>query len=136
MSVVNIKSKLSSLVQKTSDSELLPTKNTNATPSILSKNLRIKGELVSSGMVEIEGLIDGNITGNSVILREGAEVEGEIVAESLIIKGSFRGNIKAKNVSISSKARVFGVIEYVCLAVEDGASIEGQFKKFETKSPS
>ena len=136
MSVVNIKSKISSLVHKSSDSELLPAKNNNATPSILSKSLKIRGDLVSSGMIEIEGIIDGNISSNSIILREEAEVEGEMIAESIIIKGSFRGNIRAKNISISSKARVFGAIEYVCLAVEDGASIEGLFIKLDVKPSS
>ena len=136
MSLANIKSKLNSLAQRGSDSELLPAKNSNSTPSILSNSLKVRGDLISSGMIEIEGLIDGNISSNSVILREDAQVEGEIIAESVIIKGSFRGNIRAKNISISSKAKVFGAIEYMCLAVEDGASIEGQFKKFEVKPTS
>jgi cytoskeletal protein CcmA (bactofilin family) len=136
MSVVNIKSKISSLINQNSDSALLVAKNNNATPSILSKSLKIRGDLVSSGMIEIEGIVDGNISSNSIILREDAEVEGEMIAESVIIKGSFRGNIRAKNINISSKAKVFGAIEYVCLAVEDGASIEGQFKKLEIKPSS
>ncbi len=135
MLLADIKSKLSSLVQNNSDSELSPIKtNNNSTPSILSKTLKVRGDIVSSGMIEIEGMVDGNINSNSIILREDANVEGEIIAESIIIKGSFRGNIRAKNLSISSKAKVFGAIEYVCLAVEDGASIEGQFKKLDIKS--
>lgn len=134
MSVANIKSKISSLVHKDSDSGIVPAKGHNSTPSILSKSLKIRGDLVSNGMIEIEGLIDGNINSNSVILREDAVVEGEIIAESVIIKGSFRGNIRAKNISIASKAKIFGAVEYACLAVEDGASIEGQFKKLEIKS--
>jgi cytoskeletal protein CcmA (bactofilin family) len=135
MSISNLRSKISSLVQDSSNNDLVPTKsNLKSTPSILSKDLKIQGDLTSSGLIEIEGIISGNIKGNSVILREDARVEGEIIAESVNIKGSFNGNIKAKNINISSKAKITGLIEYVSLAVEDGACIEGQFKKLNLKS--
>lgn len=102
-----------------------------ATPTILSNDLEIQGDLVSQGLIEIEGKVKGVIKGNSVIIREDGLVEGEIISQSLNIRGKFQGNIKAKNISISSKATVNGNIEYNTLCVEDGASIDGQFKKIE-----
>lgn len=100
------------------------------TPAIISRDLTIEGNLNSTGMIEIEGTVKGSIQGNAVILREECFVEGAISADSLSIRGRFEGSIKAKNLSISSKARVHGDIEYDSLCVEDGASIDGQFKRF------
>lgn len=109
--------------------------NGKATPTILSRDLKIEGDITSLGLIEIEGAIKGTIRGNVVIIRENGVVEGDLIAESLNIRGNFLGNIRAKTISVSSKAVINGVIEYQTLCVEDGASIDGQFKKvsFEEK---
>ena len=99
-------------------------------PSIIASNLSIEGTINSTGTIEIEGYIKGNIIGNSISIRETGKVEGEISANQVNIRGKFTGNIKAKNLNIFSKAKVFGEIAYQNLTVEDGASIDGQFKKF------
>ena len=99
-------------------------------PSIIASNLSIEGIINSTGTIEIEGYIKGNIIGNSISIRETGKVEGEISANQVNIRGKFTGNIKAKNLNIFSKAEVFGEIAYQNLTVEDGASIDGQFKKF------
>ncbi|MCE3255863.1 MAG: hypothetical protein K0R25_1357 [Rickettsiaceae bacterium] len=102
-------------------------------PSIIAKDAKIKGEIYSSGMVEIEGEIEGHINSNSIIIREEGIVCGEIVADSINIRGSFNGNIQARNINVFSKARIVGNLEYQSLSVEDGASIDGQFKQLSTK---
>lgn len=137
MQIANLKAKVSSIVQGDNDNntnslgkkiEIIST-NFKATPTILARDLQIEGTLISSGLIEIEGHINGTIKGNSVIIREGGSMEGDLFAESLSIKGRFEGNIKAKNINISSKAKLHGTIEYQSLSVEDGACIDGQFKQ-------
>lgn len=105
--------------------------NFKNTPTIIARDLKIEGELVSTGLIEIEGHIKGTINGNSVILREDGFVEGLIIAESLSIRGKFEGTIKAQHLEIASAANIVGTIEYSSLSVEDGACIDGQFKKFD-----
>ncbi|MBU6140944.1 MAG: polymer-forming cytoskeletal protein [Proteobacteria bacterium] len=141
MQIANLKSKLISVAQNNSSSEGSITRrlemlssNFKTTPTIIAKDLTVEGSLTSSGVVEIEGNIKGLINGNYVILREGCFVEGSIISESLNIRGRFDGSIKAKNISISSKANVHGEIEYDSLIVEDGACIDGQFKRLKTTS--
>jgi len=103
--------------------------NFKSTPTIISKDLKIQGELFSGGIIEIQGAINGTINGNSVILREDGVITGTVFAENFNIRGRFEGNIKAKYISISGKARVRGEVEYETLSVEDGANIDGYFKK-------
>lgn len=132
MSIVN---KFSDLLKTGSnDSSLSKTfetlsSNFKSTPTIIARDLKIEGTLNSSGLIEIEGNIKGNINGNSVVLREDGIIEGEVIAESLNIRGKFNGTVRAKNISITSKAKVTGLIEYGSLSVEDGAYIDGQFKQ-------
>lgn len=135
MSLVDLKTKKSSIIKNIHDKENSISKKLELighgfkyTPTILARDLKIDGVVTSVGLIEIEGSVKGIINGNSVILRENCFVEGTIIAESLIIKGKFEGSIRAKNISISSKARISGEIEYESLVVEDGAYIDGQFK--------
>lgn len=100
-----------------------------STPTILSQDLKIEGDITSLGLVEIEGFVKGTIKGKKIIIREEGAVEGEIHAENLTIKGKFDGTIKAKAINASDRAVITGNIEYNTLSVEDGASIDGQFKK-------
>lgn len=134
MQIANIKSKV--VVSQTGSSNdnsiskrlEVMSANFKSTPTIIARDLKIEGEIISAGLIEIEGVVKGTIKGNSVILREEGYVEGTIIAESLSIRGKFDGTIRAKNISITSKAKVIGNIEYGSLSVEDGASIDGQFK--------
>jgi cytoskeletal protein CcmA (bactofilin family) len=139
MPIASLKAKVNSLMQNNSSDNDNNTSlgrkiehisaNFKATPTILAKDLKIEGDISSAGLIEIEGFVKGNIKGNSVIIREGGNMEGELMAESLSVKGKFSGTIRAKNINISSKARITGVVEYCSLSVEDGACIDGQFKQ-------
>jgi cytoskeletal protein CcmA (bactofilin family) len=103
-------------------------------PSIIAKDLKIEGTLSSEGEVEIEGSVKGVINSKSVIIRETGIVDGEIFASHLSIKGKFRGKIISDNINISSKGDIEGEIEYQTLNVEDGACIDGKFKKIKNSN--
>jgi len=132
MSIAKIRSKLNSVNNNQVGIKLgAITTNLKSTPTIIARDLTIEGQVDSKGLIEIEGNIRGTINGNSIIIREEGVVEGNIFSEFLNIRGRFQGTIKAKNISVSSKAKIIGDIEYGSLAVEDGASIDGQFKKIQ-----
>jgi cytoskeletal protein CcmA (bactofilin family) len=142
MSIANIKSKLATAANGgvegeksiTRKLEMLSSSNFKTTPTIIARDMTIEGNLHSTGVIEIEGNVKGIVKSESIILREECFVEGSIISENLNIRGRFEGSIKAKNISISSKGRVHGEIEYDSLSVEDGASIDGQFKRLNASS--
>jgi len=105
-----------------------------STPTIIARDVCIEGEIRSTGLIEVEGKINGTINGNAVVIRESGYVEGTITAESVIVKGEINGNLNAKSVSVTSKAKVVGNIDYGSLSVEDGACIDGSFKKIPKES--
>jgi cytoskeletal protein CcmA (bactofilin family) len=108
--------------------------NKSETPSILSKGFQMQGDILSSGVLEIEGKVKGLIKGSSIVIREGGLVDGRIDSDCVSVYGSFSGDIKANNINIFKKAKIVGNIEYKCLSVEDGASIDGQFKRINVHS--
>jgi len=134
MSIVKLKSKLNTVNNNSVGKKIgAITSSLKSTTTIIARDLIVEGQVNSAGLIEIEGTIRGTINGNSVVLREEGVIEGLVYAEFLNIRGRFEGSIKAKNISVSSKAKIIGDIEYDSLAVEDGASIDGQFKKSQYK---
>ena len=99
--------------------------------SIISKGLLLKGNLVSDGLLEVEGQIDGNVKGNEITIRETGSITGKLVANVVNIKGNFEGVIRSQKINISGKAVIKGTLEYVALCVEDGASIIGDLKRMD-----
>jgi len=94
-------------------------------PSIISSDLVIVGTLTSTGDVQIDGRVDGDIRSGSVTLGEKANFEGDIVAEDVTIRGRLKGAIRARKVSLTGTSHVEGTVLHEALAVEAGAFFEG-----------
>jgi cytoskeletal protein CcmA (bactofilin family) len=98
-------------------------------PSIVSADLTIRGNLSGKGDVQVEGKVFGRIEAGNLVVAEGGEVEGDIVAKAVAISGTVRGSIKAGTVTLSSTARVQGGVLHDILAIEAGAQLEGECKR-------
>jgi cytoskeletal protein CcmA (bactofilin family) len=67
------------------------------------------------------------ISSHSLILGEGARVEGQIEGNHVVIAGKFDGVIFAKGrVEIQAKGVVMGEIHSPCLVIEPGGIFDGQ----------
>lgn len=100
-------------------------------PSIVSADLRIEGDLHSVGDLQIDGVVNGDISSKTLTVGEGAEVHGAIEAESLRICGTVEGEVTAKVVVLTKTARVYGDVRHESLSVEAGALIHGFCKRLD-----
>jgi cytoskeletal protein CcmA (bactofilin family) len=98
-------------------------------PSIISASLRIVGNLVSDGDVQVDGTIEGDVTSRSLTVSENASITGQVEAETVRIHGTIRGQIKATNVAMGQTAKVVGDVVHANLVIESGAFIEGHCKR-------
>lgn len=96
-----------------------------AAPSIISNDLVVIGTLTSTGDIQIDGRVDGDIRSGSVTIGEKANFEGEIVAEECTIRGRVQGIVRARKVHLSGTCHMEGTILHESLAVEIGAFFEG-----------
>src|SRR5215471_18304565 len=69
-----------------------------AAPSIISPDLKIKGDLICNGDIQIDGSIEGDVVSRTITVGEGADVRGAISGESARICGSDNGQIKGTTV--------------------------------------
>jgi cytoskeletal protein CcmA (bactofilin family) len=104
----------------------------SSVPSIISPDLRINGDMVCSGDIQIDGWVEGDIQSRNVTVGEGATVHGAIQAENVKICGIVNGQIRADNVVLEKTARVTGDILHKSLSIEQGAFLEGMCKRIDS----
>lgn len=105
-------------------------------PSIISSSLRIVGDLVSEGDVQVDGLIEGDVKARTLTVSEGAAVHGQINADEVCIRGKVEGQITAQKVELGHSARVSGDVVHVELSIESGAFLEGHCRHLEEMAQS
>ena len=98
-------------------------------PSIISKDMNILGNIISDGNIDFNGTIQGNIRCNTLTIRANGTVHGDIVANHVHVYGKVTGLIRVKNAEFYESCRVEGVIMHETLTIEDGAFIDGKFKR-------
>jgi cytoskeletal protein CcmA (bactofilin family) len=96
-----------------------------AAPSILSLDLQVTGDIVTSGELHVSGSVKGDITAKKVTIGEGGSVIGAIETESALVAGALTGRLTASSIMLAATARVVADITHVALTIEQGAVFDG-----------
>ncbi len=98
--------------------------------TLLGKGSEFEGKLSFEGQVRIDGKYSGQIsTKDTLVIGEGAKVNAEILAGTVIVNGTVEGNIRATvMVELHPPARVKGSIESPALSIDKGVIFEGTCK--------
>ena len=97
--------------------------------SVLSSDLHVVGNLKTTGDINIEGTIDGDIRAHLLTVGEPATIRGEIIADDVVIHGRIVGRVRGLKVRLTSTARVEGDIIHKTIAIESGAHFEGSVQR-------
>jgi cytoskeletal protein CcmA (bactofilin family) len=76
-------------------------------------------------------LVTSRVHASAVEIAEGAQMEGDVVAEELTIGGHVKGTIHANRVKLNNTAVVEGDIFHRTLAIEENARFEGMSRRQE-----
>lgn len=94
--------------------------------TIIGAQLTIDGDVECHGDVQIFGLVEGNVRGETVIVEYGGLVEGGVFAQKLVIAGSVNGPVTATDIRVEGTAKIIGNITHNMLTIEPGAILEGR----------
>lgn len=97
--------------------------------SVLSADLVIKGNLKTTGDIQIEGTVEGDIRAHLLTVGEGATVKGEVMADDVVVNGRVVGRVRGLKVRLTSTAKVEGDIVHKTIAIESGAHFEGSVQR-------
>lgn len=93
--------------------------------SVIADDLHIKGELTTSGDIELKGTIVGDVTCRTLLIAEDAKVEGTAKAEKVVVRGSVEGKVHGIRVTLASSAKVKGELVCKALSVDEEAYFDG-----------
>jgi cytoskeletal protein CcmA (bactofilin family) len=103
------------------------TPGSNAGRSVLGADLRITGEVVTTGSVEVLGEIEGNITAHGLIIGQEGRVKGSVKADTVEVKGKLDGKVACQNFTLRSSAAVKADVTTSGIVIESGAAMDGRF---------
>jgi cytoskeletal protein CcmA (bactofilin family) len=98
-------------------------------PSIIGEDLTISGNVNSKGEIQVDGDIQGDINCGSLLLGDKSHVNGNVVAEDVVVRGRVVGSIRGLRVTLQAQSHVEGDIFHQSLAIEQGAYFEGKSRR-------
>jgi cytoskeletal protein CcmA (bactofilin family) len=96
--------------------------------SVISKALKITGQLESTENIQIDGEIDGDVRGVHVKVGQHAKVKGSVYGEEVELAGTVEGKIEAKKVLLMSSAHMSGDVIHQDISIQSGAYIAGHLR--------
>ena len=96
--------------------------------SVISKALKITGELESTEDIQIDGQIEGDVRGVGVKIGQNAKVKGTVYGDEVELAGTIEGKIEAKKVILTATARMTGDVWHQEIKIDSGAYISGNLK--------
>ena len=99
--------------------------------SVLSSDLTVVGNLKTTGDIQVEGTVEGDIRAHLLTVGETATIRGEIVADDIVVNGRVIGRVRGLKVRLTATARVEGDIVHKTIAIESGAHFEGSVQRQE-----
>ena len=100
-------------------------------PSVISTDLKVEGNLITSGDIQVEGQIEGDIRAHLLTVGQSAQISGEVIADDIVVHGHVKGRVRGLKVRLTSSAQVEGDIIHKTIAIESGAHFEGSVQRAE-----
>lgn len=97
--------------------------------SVLSTDLHVSGNMKTTGDIQVEGTVEGDIRAHLLTIGETATIKGEVIADDVVINGRIVGRVRGLKVRLTSTARVEGDIIHKTIAIESGAHFEGSVQR-------
>ena len=100
--------------------------------SLVADNMAIKGDVLFSGGLRVDGRIDGNVVSESntnglLVLSEAGTINGSVRTYDAVINGTISGDLEVEHfLELQANARVTGNITYRQLQLECGATVDGK----------
>jgi cytoskeletal protein CcmA (bactofilin family) len=103
----------------------------------LGKETTFSGTMRFERSLKIEGRFQGRIlSAGALYIEQGAEVDADIDVGSVVIAGTVRGNVTARDrVELLASARLYGDVRTAKLKIADGVVFEGKCEMIKDAAP-
>src|SRR6266536_5803596 len=108
------------------------------TSSCIGSGMSIVGNIECNGPAQLFGRIKGDVRASDLLIGDGAQVEGSVIAQDVTVCGRVKGTIRAVRVKLQDGGVVEGDIFHRSLTIEENSLFEGSSRRVEnpTDAPS
>ena len=99
--------------------------------STIGEDLTIIGDVTSRGALHLNGQVQGDVHCVALVLGENAQLEGNVVADDVVVRGCLIGSVRALRVTLESKSHVEGNVVHKSLSIERDTHFEGESRPSE-----
>jgi cytoskeletal protein CcmA (bactofilin family) len=100
--------------------------NTPSHLTIIAQGVEINGNLVTTGEVQLDGVLKGDVRCGALTIGEGGVLLGSVISERAVVRGTVQGLIHSKAVILERTAQVTGDVTQETLTVQEGAQVDGR----------
>jgi cytoskeletal protein CcmA (bactofilin family) len=108
-----------------------PTANA-ATRSCIGSDMSIVGNIECNGPAQVFGGIKGELRASDLLIGDGAQIEGTVIAQSVTVCGRVKGTIRAVRVKLQNGGAVEGDIFHRSLSIDENSQFEGSSRRVES----
>jgi cytoskeletal protein CcmA (bactofilin family) len=105
---------------------------TDAVPrSCIGSGMSIVGNIECKGPAQVFGRIKGELRASDLLIGDGAEIEGSVIAQDVTVCGRVKGTIHAVRVKLQNGGSVEGDIFHRSLSIDENSLFEGSSRRVE-----
>jgi len=93
--------------------------------------MSIVGKIECNGPAQVLGRIEGELRASDLLISDGAQVEGNIIAQGVTVCGRVKGTIRAVRVKLQNGGAVEGDIFHRSLSIDENSQFEGSSRRVE-----
>src|SRR5256886_9659031 len=99
------------------------------TGSCIGSGMSIVGNIECNGPAQVFGRIQGELRASDLLISEGAQVEGSVIAQDVTVCGRVKGTIRAVRVKLQDGGAVEGDIFHRPLSIDENSLFEGSSRR-------
>ncbi len=104
-------------------------KNSERLESLIGAKSDFQGEFLVKGALRVDGLVQGRVNADCVVLSETGVIKGEVTAQKIVVGGKVEGSLRAQEiVEIKATGKVLGDIFTNKLSVTEGGEFNGKIE--------
>jgi cytoskeletal protein CcmA (bactofilin family) len=101
------------------------------TSSCIGFGMSIVGNIECKGQAQVFGRIEGELRASDLLISDGAQVEGSVIAQDVTVCGRVKGTIRAVRVKLQNGGAVEGDIFHRSLSIDENSQFEGSSRRVE-----
>jgi cytoskeletal protein CcmA (bactofilin family) len=96
---------------------------------IIREDAFLKGEIRNAGRIEVFGYIEGDVSGELLVVQPGGRCFGRVKVDSADVHGTLQGDVVVRQlITVRGTGEVIGNVKYGRLAMEMGGTLTAEMR--------